>query len=331
MSWILAAAIALSPADEANVTKALTNLAHMHALAAAVEMRTAAGLGPLVEVPNDPWGTPYRIEGTRIVSAGSDLKFEEGALEKGQFAGTEGDAVFAEGAMFRSNRNWLHDRVTEGPAAAALDELRKAEMQYMFMRAPVMRELMLAKMSGEMLLQPGATKDAWGTELRVEGTRVVSAGADRTFDPASWDRPPQPDLGEDIVADAGKLTRSVDPREYLTKHPPEVVAVAQPVDGPITGTALRVGGDVKAPVVVNRVEPHYPDDYRRARIEGIVIVETEIRDDGSIGEVHLRKSIAPELDMAAVDAVRQWTFKPATRDGKPVPVIFNLTINFKLK
>ena len=42
------------------------------------------------------------------------------------------------------------------------------------------------------------------------------------------------------------------------------------------------------------------------------------------------KGLSHGLDQAAVDAIRQWTFEPATIDGKPVPVIFNLTIRFKL-
>ena len=46
--------------------------------------------------------------------------------------------------------------------------------------------------------------------------------------------------------------------------------------------------------------------------------------------IGLLKSLGPAMDMAAIDAVRLWSFKPATLDGKPIPVLFNLTINFKL-
>ena len=54
----------------------------------------------------------------------------------------------------------------------------------------------------------------------------------------------------------------------------------------------------------------------------VVLVSREVAVDGSL---------APDLDTAAMDAVKQWTFEPATQGGKPVPVIFNLTINFTLK
>ncbi len=93
---------------------------------------------------------------------------------------------------------------------------------------------------------------------------------------------------------------------------------------------LGVGGDVKAPVVINRVEPIYPEEARKARIMGIVIVRAVISRDGVVKDVQVLKPLPFGLDQAAVDAVKQWTFKPATLEGKPVDVYFNLTINFKL-
>jgi len=94
--------------------------------------------------------------------------------------------------------------------------------------------------------------------------------------------------------------------------------------------AFRVGGDVKAPVVIHHVEPLYPDAARRGRISGIVILEVVIRKDGTIKDAAVLKGLPDGLSEAAVDAVRKWTFKPGTLNGEPVDVIFNLTINFKL-
>jgi TonB family protein len=93
---------------------------------------------------------------------------------------------------------------------------------------------------------------------------------------------------------------------------------------------LRVGGDVKAPVVVKRVEPVYTEEARKARISGIVIIEARISEAGVVDDVQVLKPLPFGLDQAAVDAVKQWEFRPATLDGKPVPVIFNLTVNFKV-
>ncbi len=94
--------------------------------------------------------------------------------------------------------------------------------------------------------------------------------------------------------------------------------------------AYRVGQDVKAPVVVHRVEPFYSEDARRARISGIVIAETMIDETGVVRDVRILKGLPSGLSEAVVDALRRWTFKPATLNGQPVQVIFNLTINFKL-
>ena len=95
-------------------------------------------------------------------------------------------------------------------------------------------------------------------------------------------------------------------------------------------SALHVGGDVKAPVVVSRVEPVYTEVARKARISGIVIVEALVDKNGTVRDVNVLKPLAFGLDQAAIDAVKQWKFMPALKNGEPVDVAFNLTVNFKL-
>ncbi|HEX6640613.1 MAG TPA: energy transducer TonB, partial [Thermoanaerobaculia bacterium] len=130
-----------------------------------------------------------------------------------------------------------------------------------------------------------------------------------------------------------KLTRYVDQNQALHTADLTGAAVSQPPDPSMAGRGrwLKIEPPIVAPVTETRVEPTYPDDYRRARIAGLVVLEVAISETGAVENVAVIKSLAPGLDMAAVNAVRQWKFKPATRDGKPVPVLFNLTINFKLK
>lgn len=103
--------------------------------------------------------------------------------------------------------------------------------------------------------------------------------------------------------------------------PPE----PKPADGP-----LRVGGDVKAPVVTHRIDPIYSDMARKTRVAGVVIVEAVINKNGEVEEVKVLKGLPMGLSESAVDAVKQWKFKPGTLNGQPVDVIFNLTVNFKL-
>ena len=112
---------------------------------------------------------------------------------------------------------------------------------------------------------------------------------------------------------------------------PTGVGVNFPRSGrPPFTTALRVGGEVKAPIILSKVEPTYPEVARTARISGIVIVEAIIDKNGDVTDINVLKPLPFGLDQAAVDAVKQWKFKPALKNGEPVDVVFNLTVNFRL-
>ena len=94
---------------------------------------------------------------------------------------------------------------------------------------------------------------------------------------------------------------------------------------------VRVGGDVKAPELVHRVAPVYTPEAREERVQGVVIVEVIIDRNGNVSDVHVLKPLPYGLDQAAVDAVKQWKFRPGTLAGEPVEVFFNLTVNFRLE
>ena len=95
------------------------------------------------------------------------------------------------------------------------------------------------------------------------------------------------------------------------------------------GTA-RVGGTIKAPIRTHHVNPVYPPDAQAARIQGIVILEARIEPSGRVSEARVIRSV-PELDDAAVEAVRQWHFTPTVVDGVAIPVIMVTTVNFTLQ
>ena len=111
---------------------------------------------------------------------------------------------------------------------------------------------------------------------------------------------------------------------------PQPAALALPRGGVDAAGAFRVGGDVKAPIVIRRVEPQYSDEARANRISGIVIVEVRINKNGRVSDTMILKGLPYGLDQSALDAVKQWEFKPGTLNGEPVDVIFNLTVNFRL-
>ncbi|HEX6178267.1 MAG TPA: TonB family protein [Thermoanaerobaculia bacterium] len=116
----------------------------------------------------------------------------------------------------------------------------------------------------------------------------------------------------------------------LLAFPHQVSLKARLAQRPTPVGYERVGADVKAPNLVHRVEPVYPAEARAAFISGIVIIEVLIDATGNVADATVLKGLPHGLDQAAVDAVRQWKFEPATKNGAAVPVVFNLTVNFKL-
>lgn len=93
---------------------------------------------------------------------------------------------------------------------------------------------------------------------------------------------------------------------------------------------LLVDG-VTPPRIVERKQPEYPAELREARVEGKVILQAVIDTDGRVSAIDvLRTSKQIAMDNAAIDAVRQWRYEPARKDGEPVKVLFTVVVNFDL-
>jgi len=82
------------------------------------------------------------------------------------------------------------------------------------------------------------------------------------------------------------------------------------------------GNGVSVPVLVKEVRPDYPPAAKNARIDGSVLLQSVVQRDGTVGAVKVLKSLDGQrgLDRAAIDAMKQWRFKPGLKDGKAVPV-----------
>lgn len=111
--------------------------------------------------------------------------------------------------------------------------------------------------------------------------------------------------------------------------PPAPKVVGSGAAGGVTGGVARVGGTVPPPTKIVDVRPVYPPEAKEAGIQGVVIIETTIDRDGKVRDTKVLRSV-PQLDQAAVDAVRQWEFTPTVVDGAAVPVIMTVTVSFKL-
>jgi TonB family protein len=93
----------------------------------------------------------------------------------------------------------------------------------------------------------------------------------------------------------------------------------------------RVGGEVTRPEIVSSVKPVYTEEARKARTNGTVIVEAIIDEEGCVRNVRALQELPNGMTEAAMEAIRQWVFFPATLGGKPVKVYYVLNINFRVQ
>lgn len=95
---------------------------------------------------------------------------------------------------------------------------------------------------------------------------------------------------------------------------------------------LHVGQrNIKPPTKIRHVAPEYPQNAQAERRQGIVIVESWITSRGCVGSAKVLRSVATDLDVAALRAVTGWAFTPTLVDGTPVPVIMTVTVQFSLR
>jgi TonB family protein len=116
-----------------------------------------------------------------------------------------------------------------------------------------------------------------------------------------------------------------------------VLAMAQ--DGPAIqlkgsivcrGNGNDVVGCVMPPQQTRAPEPMYPEKERKARHQGVVTLEVVVGSDGATRDISVLSTLGPDFDKAAIDAVKQWKFSPAMKDGKPVAVKIAVEVGFHL-
>jgi TonB family protein len=96
------------------------------------------------------------------------------------------------------------------------------------------------------------------------------------------------------------------------------------------GGLMSVGGGVSAPLVLHSVEPEFTDDARRANYQGNVSVQLIVDSEGNPQNVRLVNHLGMGLDQKAIEAVRQYRFRPAMYQGHPVAVQIVIDVDFHL-
>ncbi len=93
---------------------------------------------------------------------------------------------------------------------------------------------------------------------------------------------------------------------------------------------LAEGNDTKA-VPLRTPPPEYPVALRRANITGLVVVKLDINAEGKVTEASVVKSNQPKLEPHALRAVKNWLFKPATKDGVAVAASLSVPLQFQIE
>ena len=166
-----------------------------------------------------------------------------------------------------------------------------------------------------------AAQDAW-TALDAE-LKAQDAKWFKSYDKARELAAAAKAAGEKAAADAVAAREQAEAIAAKERAEAEALEKAK-------ASATRVGGKVKPPTKIKNVTPVYPAAAKSAKVAGVVIIEATIGADGKVIDAKVLRSV-PMLDEAALDAVRQWEFKPTLLNGVPVPVVMTVTVNFKLQ
>lgn len=138
---------------------------------------------------------------------------------------------------------------------------------------------------------------------------------------------PTPDQPEPIVSEEEDVVfvEDFDPAD-------SDFVVGMPEGPPVVDQGpMRVGGDIQAPEKIQHVDPVYPELARRARLTGVVVLEATIDTEGNVVDVNVLRGLGLGLDQAAVDAVSKWKYRPTYYNGRPVPVLMTVTVQFQLQ
>ena len=97
------------------------------------------------------------------------------------------------------------------------------------------------------------------------------------------------------------------------------------------GGVYQVGGGISAPTVIHSVEAEFSDEARRAKYQGVCMVSLIVDAQGNPQDIHVARALGMGLDEKAIEAIKQYKFKPAMKDGKTaVPVMITIEVDFRL-
>lgn len=125
-------------------------------------------------------------------------------------------------------------------------------------------------------------------------------------------------------------THEPSPQTSTTNQSPATQDSADTASGAAKAKRVRVGGNVAAKTIEHQVNPEYPDEAKKNHVEGTVLLRCVIGTDGTVLQVEYISG-PPSLLHSAIDAVRQWKYKPTMLGGKPVEVETTVSVIYSMR
>jgi len=183
------------------------------------------------------------------------------------------------------------------------------------------------------MIKPSAARTAesqYFAERRVQRAQKVEveSSADR-FNPNARLQTPAPGVGQRTAENASGVEATAPIPSGVAENLSSVLStvLSAPLDLPQRTVTISQG--VSEGRLQHRVLPEYPAQARSLRLEGPVVLEAMVMEDGSVHDIKL-VSGHPTLARAALDAVRQWRYQPYRLNGKPVAMRTEIRVTFKL-
>jgi len=97
-----------------------------------------------------------------------------------------------------------------------------------------------------------------------------------------------------------------------------------------SANAVRMGAGMSPSTVLQRVEPQYTDEARRTRLSGTVVLQAVIKSDGTVDVLRVVRGLPLGLTDSAIEAIKQWQFRPGQKDGQNADIALNIEVNFNI-
>jgi TonB family protein len=200
------------------------------------------------------------------------------------------------------------------------------------------KEARKRKLEGQVILRATIQQDGTVGNISVVSGEVmlaesaVDAVREWRFEPYTQDGMPIKVLQNlSFTFARDKKIAEFDPNLTAPIIPSEAAIIARtPQKSSTPETAFRVGGGVTAPKAIFAPDPAYDKEARKAKYQGTCLLSMIVGADGVPRDIKVVRALGKGLDEKAVETVGKWKFEPATKDGKPVAVVINVEINFRL-